>query len=95
MSEIKYCYCPNCKKQTAHDIYIDTSGYLHSLCTMCGKDVESLSRVKKICLYTTLECPSEQGNKLHIKYLDSSGYIHWFCLSCGKDIESRSRVNSC
>ena len=95
MSEIKTCYCPYCEKETAHDIYIDTSGYVHSLCTQCGKDEESRKRVKKICLYSRLECSREQDNKLHIKYLDTNGYIHWFCLSCGKDIESRSRVDSC
>ena len=95
MSEIKYIYCPVCKKQTAHDIYISESGYLHSLCIRCGKDFESRSKVKKICLYTTLECPSEKGDRLHAKYLDLRGYIHWFCLSCGRDIESRSTVSSC
>lgn len=92
MAEIKHCYCPRCQEETAHEVYIDIHGYLHSLCTVCGKDVESRSRVKEISLYSTLKCQSEKSNRLHIRYLDVHGYIHWFCLSRGKDIESRFRV---
>jgi len=92
---IQYCYCRKCKKETAHEVYISKGGYLHSLCTMCGKDVGSSAEVKDICGVMAIECSSERVSRVHVKYLSKGNYIHWFCCSCGKDVSSTAQVRSC
>jgi len=91
-TRIIYTYCPRCKKDTAHEIYISTGGYLHSLCTECGKDVSSDAKVSEIVTDLTKTCDREGKRCIHIKYISSGGYIHWFCCGCGKDVSGDARV---
>ena len=95
MEKMITCYCPWCKEETLHEIYLAKGGYLHSWCTKCGADVESRSKVGEICTTMTMKCSNEGDSRIHIKYISQGGYIHWFCCSCGKDIESNGKVDSC
>ena len=89
MQGFKLTYCSNCRAITAHDLYTSDS-YIHSLCTDCGKDVSSSSRIDKQNGEATKICGFCDTTTEHIRYT-SDGYIHWFCCSCGKDISSSSR----
>ena len=91
-TEIIYTYCPRCKKETAHEIYISSGGYLHSLCTECGKDVCSDAKVAEIVTTLTKTCDCGGKSCVHIKYISKGGYIHWFCCGCGKDVCSDAPV---
>lgn len=91
MAGFKYTHCSRCGQNTAHDIYISEGGYLHSLCTDCGKDVDSSSRVGELNGSSTKNCLKCDATTEHIRYISEGGYIHWFCCSCGKDIDSGSR----
>ena len=92
MSEIITTYCRRCGKEQPHEIYISTGGYLHSLCTECGKDVGASERIDELAGSMFRECGSEGASRYHIKYISTGGYIHWFCCTCGKDIGSSERV---
>ena len=95
MTGLVTCYCPRCKRDTPHEIYISKGGYLHSLCVRCGKDVCSSAKVREICTRMVTTCSREGGSRLHIKYISKGGYLHWFCCSCGRDISSSAQVSSC
>lgn len=92
MAEIITTYCRRCGKERPHEIYISRGGYLHALCTECGKDVGSSERVGEREGSMIRECASEGANRYHIKYISRGGYIHWFCCTCGKDVGSSERV---
>jgi hypothetical protein len=92
MPGFKISYCERCRKTSAHDIYISEGGYLHSLCTDCGKDCSSGAQYDNINGDAEKYCDSCRINTSHIRYISTGGYIHWFCCSCGKDISSDSRV---
>ncbi|GEM_PF-2347302 len=91
-TKIIYTYCPRCKKETAHEIYVSPGGYLHCMCIECGKDVSSYATVSEIVTTLTKTCDREGKSCAHIKYISSGGYIHWFCCGCGKDVSSDARV---
>lgn len=92
MVDLITTYCRRCGKEQVHEIYISSGGYLHSLCTECGKDVRSSSEVKKTTASMTKHCGSEDDSRHHIRYISTGGYIHWFCCTCGKDIRSSAEV---
>lgn len=92
MTGFKYTSCGRCSSRTAHDIYVSSGGYLHSLCTECGKDSESASKIDYENGSATKECSRCEATTEHIRYISKGGYIHWFCCSCGKDIESGARI---
>lgn len=85
-------YCRRCGKEQLHEVYESSGGYLHALCTECGKDVCSDSRVKRTTSSMNRECGSEGASRYHIRYISTGGYLHWFCCTCGKDVCSDSRV---
>lgn len=92
MSGFKYTYCHRCSTRTAHDIYVSSGGYLHSLCTECGKDADAASKIDYENGNATKECTRCETTTEHIRYISKGGYIHWFCCSCGKDIESGASI---
>lgn len=91
MADLKLSYCQSCKIIALQDIYISEGNFLHSLCTNCGKDVESSKRICSQNVNANKECTYCKNNTEHVRYLDEGGFIHWFCCSCGKDIESNKR----
>ena len=91
MLGLKLTYCPNCRTATAHDLYISSGGYLHSLCTDCGKDVDSSAKINRQNGEASKNCSRCGTITEHIRYISSGGYIHWFCCSCGKDIDSGAK----
>jgi len=84
-------YCPRCRKITIHDLYVSSGGYLHSLCTQYGKDVNSSAKFQKQNGAGYKNCTRCGKNTEHIRYICSKGYIHWFCCSCGKDVNSGTK----
>ena len=91
MPGFKLTFCRRCGQRSAHDIYISKGGYLHSLCTDCGKDADSSARCAEITGEATKECGKCGTNTEHLRYISEGGYIHWFCCSCGKDVDSSAR----
>jgi len=84
-------YCIRCNNETVHDIYISEGGYLHSLCTNCGKDSSSGSEVGNISGEASKQCLKCGRTTEHLRYVSTGGYIHWFCCSCGHDISSSAK----
>lgn len=91
MPGFKMTYCPKCRNATAHDIYISSGGYIHSLCADCGKDAESSAKVDSHNGEAVKSCSRCKITTEHIRYISPEGYIHWFCCSCGKDIDSAAK----
>lgn len=91
MAGFKFTWCGRCGADSAHDLYTDSNGYLHSMCTNCGRDVSSNSRLDHISGEGTKTCSKCDTNTEHLRYIDSNGYVHWFCCSCGRDISSSAR----
>ena len=85
-------YCPRCRKITIHDLYFSSGGYLHSLCTQVGKDVNSSAKFQKQNGAGYKNCTRCGKNTEHIRYISSTGYIHWFCCSCGRNFNSGAKV---
>ena len=75
MAEIIYTHCRRCGKEMPHEIYVSSGGYLHSLCTECGKDVGASERVGTLEGSMNRECGREGGNRYHIKYISTGGYM--------------------
>lgn len=90
MSGFKFTYCPNCRRNTAHDLYTSSGGYLHSLCTDDGYDVCSSAVVSSITGSGNKYCGNCRENTEHVRYNSINEYVHWMCCSCGKDISSSS-----
>jgi NMD protein affecting ribosome stability and mRNA decay len=92
MADMITTYCRRCGKEQIHEVYISSGGYLHSLCTECGKDVSSDAKVNRTTSNMSRYCGNEDATRYHIRYISNGGYIHWFCCSCGKDISSDAKV---
>lgn len=92
MADMITTYCRRCGKEQLHEIYKSSGGYLHSLCTECGKDVCSDTEVKRVTSNMMRQCGSEYASRHHIRYISTGGYIHWFCCTCGKDVCSDAQV---
>ena len=92
MEQITSTYCGNCGDQQPHEIYVSSSGYVHSLSTVCGKDVHGAAPVDEIVGGMVRACGREGASRYHVKYTSKTGYIHWFCSTCGNDVHSSSPV---
>jgi hypothetical protein len=93
MADLVATHCPVCHSVTDHDHYLSRGGYLHSLCTNCGKDISSSERVESgEPQPVTKHCAVCGVDTAHVRYLSTTGYLHWLCLSCGKDVRSSANV---
>ncbi len=92
MAGFKLTYCRRCSSRTSHDIYISSGGYLHSLCTECGKDAVADATFDHENGMATKNCNRCETTTEHIRYISTGNYIHWFCCSCGKDIVSDAKI---
>jgi rRNA maturation protein Nop10 len=87
-------HCRNCGERQPHEIYLGSNGYVHSMCTVCGKDVVGATPVDEVTGGSVRACAREKADRYHVKYLGKSAYVHWFCATCGKDVRSASPVRS-
>ena len=85
-------HCANCGERQPHEIYISSNGYVHSLCTGCGKDVYGATPVHEVAGGMVKACARENADRYHVKYISKTGYIHWMCGTCGSDVHSASPV---
>lgn len=92
MEQIVNTHCNTCGEDQPHEIYLSTSGYVHSLCTACGKDVYGATPVDEITGGMVRLCAREKADRYHVKYISKTGYIHWLCGTCGGDVRSASPV---
>jgi RNase P subunit RPR2 len=86
MSGFRHTYCPKCRRDTAHDIYVNSSNRLHSKCIDCGDDSWSTADLREINGGGNKHCSNCQANTEHIRFTSESDSIHWFCCSCGHDV---------
>jgi hypothetical protein len=94
VEQIVDTYCRNCGEQQPHEIYQSSDGYIHSLCTVCGKDVYGATPVGEITGGAVRACAREKADRYHVKYISKTGYIHWFCSTCGNDVHGASPVKA-
>ena len=88
MPGFKQTYCAICHKQTEHNLYVNSMGYLHSFCTDCGKDVGSSEMINRQTGEAAKHCSRCGTVTEHVRYAGSNDYVHWFCCSCGQDVHS-------